>query len=354
MAAPSDKKSKPEASNPAADEKATCTFEDAGRCFKDTNLLILGSSTSRHWFFVLQDVLTHNETRTTGSRSDFVSVLSPRRRYATGYREHEKSACGGGKLAWSEVDQIDASMKVQFGSRCSTLIQRTHTLLTFVWVIPFREGVHGSGVLHNAGSVLVRDSEANNMTVSRVLVNGGLELAINFEDARLWRGRSKPSWQAIVNSTLPNITRPWKPVFEARTGESPIGTKSSGALNLSTSNSVTWRTATRVCCEKPRRPVPTNASCVNRNGVDMGPVRSRLRAVNEEAVKQIAARESRITVLDAWNITGYDTCPAYEDWVHHPSLAFLHLESWMRDVLGCSCTGAPRTNKAPWNVGPVT
>ena len=86
----------------------------------------------------------------------------------------------------------------------------------------------------------------------------------------------------------------------------------------------------------------------------MGPVRSRLRAVNEEAVKQIAARESRITVLDAWNITGYDTCPAYEDWVHHPSLAFLHLESWMRDVLGCSCPGAPRTNKAPWNVGPVT
>ena len=98
MAAPSDKKSKPEASNPAADEKATCTFEDAGRCFKDTNLLILGSGTSRHWFFVLQDVLTHNETRTTGSRSDFVSVLSPRRRYATGYREHEKNACGGGKL----------------------------------------------------------------------------------------------------------------------------------------------------------------------------------------------------------------------------------------------------------------
>ena len=57
------------------------------------------------------------------------------------------------------------------------------------------------------------DSKANNMTVE-VLVNGGLELAINFEDARLWRGRSKPSWQAIVSSTLPNITRPWKPVFE--------------------------------------------------------------------------------------------------------------------------------------------
>ena len=62
------------------DYKPTCTFADADECFKDTNLLILGSSTSRHWFFALREVLqeTGNRIGINGidGRTDFVTVLS--------------------------------------------------------------------------------------------------------------------------------------------------------------------------------------------------------------------------------------------------------------------------------------
>ena len=87
------------------DYKPTCTFADADECFKDTNLLIMGSSTSRHWFFALREILQETEKRVgingIDGRTDFVTVLSPRNRYAKNYRESEKKVCGGGKLLWS-------------------------------------------------------------------------------------------------------------------------------------------------------------------------------------------------------------------------------------------------------------
>ena len=326
------------------DYKPTCTFADADECFKDTNLLILGSSTSRHWFFALREVLqeTGNRIGINGidGRTDFVTVLSPRNRYAKNYRESEKKACGGGKLLWSEVDQVKSSLPgLKNGARCSALINRTHTLLTFVWHIPFRLGMGGAAALWDASPVLLSDAKANQMRVSRVLINGGLELSINFNDTHY-------SWLKVMNKTLSNITEPWKRILESRP---PGSTKSTATSNTSkTANTVTWRTASSVCCEKQTRGPPSTAPCVNRDGVDLEVVRGRLRKVNEEAVKQLRIREPRISILDSWNTTGYDTCSAYEDWVHAPSLAFLQLESWMRDILGCSCTGIPRTDPMPW------
>ena len=88
--------------------------------------------------------------------------------------------------------------------------------------------------------------------------------------------------------------------------------------------------------------------CLNRDGTDMAPVQSRLRAGNDEVVKQLAWREPRVTVLDSWALTDASKCPAYEDWVHAPSLAFEQLERWMQDELGCSCSGPPRTDPSPW------
>ena len=149
-----------------------------------------------------------------------------------------------------------------------------------------------------------------------------------------------------MNKTLSDITGPWKRILESRP---PGFTKSTATSNTTkTANTVTWRTASNVCCEKQIRGPPSTASCVNRDGVDLDVVRDRLRNINEEAVKQLRIQEPRISILDSWNTTGYDTCSAYEDWVHAPSLAFLQLESWMRDILGCSCTGIPRTDPMPW------
>ena len=122
---------------------ASCTFGDADHCFADTNLLILGSSTSRHWFFVLREVLNATATRNGApvdlSRVGFVSLLSPRNRYAKNYRQHEKDLCGGGKLAWSGIDAVKTSLPLMpTGPRCSTFVKKTRTLLTFVWHLPFR------------------------------------------------------------------------------------------------------------------------------------------------------------------------------------------------------------------------
>ena len=321
---------------------ASCTFGDADHCFADTNLLILGSSTSRHWFFVLREVLNATATRNGApvdlSRVGFVSLLSPRNRYAKNYRQHEKDLCGGGKLAWSGIDAVKTSLPLMpTGPRCSTFVKKTRTLLTFVWHLPFRR--EEARALGKAGQVVLADARANKLAKSRVLINGGLELAINV------RNKTQPLAEA-VNDTLPDVVAALRPVLDA-------------------GGSVTWRTATRVCCEKPwKRPAAqhqhqqdSNDSsisnvkgpvCLNRDGTDMAPVQSRLRAGNDEVVKQLAWREPRVTVLDSWALTDASKCPAYEDWVHAPSLAFEQLERWMQDELGCSCSGPPRTDPSPW------
>jgi len=45
-----------------------------------------------------------------------------------------------------------------------------------------------------------------------------------------------------------------------------------------------------------------------------------------------------VAVLDTWALTPPESCGAYEDWVHHPRLAFGHIEAWMRTILGCPCS----------------
>ena len=45
-----------------------------------------------------------------------------------------------------------------------------------------------------------------------------------------------------------------------------------------------------------------------------------------------------VAVLDTWALTPPESCGAYGDWVHHPRLAFGHIEAWMTSVLGRPCS----------------
>ena len=302
----------------------SCTFADADRCFADTNLLVLGSSTSRHWFFVLREVLDGDRGPSCNrAEVGFVAALAPSNKYAVGYRKEEIRMCGGGKLQWSTIDTVKTSLPhMRGGPRCSMLLERTKTLLNFVWHLPFR--IDEATALGTASKVLLSDTQRNNLTVSRILINGGLELSINVKNGT-------QSWiRRTMTETLPHVVSAMRPVLDA-------------------GGSVTWRTATQVCCQKKRVDPATGQSvCVNKDNVDMDPVSNRLRTANQEAVHQLAEMEPRVSILDSWALTDRSKCPAYEDWVHHPPLAFEQLEWWMQDQLSCTCTGAPRSDPTFW------
>jgi len=73
----------------------------------------------------------------------------------------------------------------------------------------------------------------------------------------------------------------------------------------------------------------------------MAQAESVLTAVNEKVVQAIESdsRQRKIKVLDTWSMTPDEKCNRYEDWVHHPLLAYEQIEAWITGVLGCPCSG---------------
>ena len=64
-------------------------------------------------------------------------------------------------------------------------------------------------------------------------------------------------------------------------------------------------------------------------------------AVNSAVTRAIAADEPRMGVLDTWAMTAHTKCGKYEDWIHHPVLAYEQIARWLSDRCPACDDGGP-------------
>jgi hypothetical protein len=290
-----------------------CTFHDAEMCLAGRGVLIVGTSVSRHWHFALQEVLTHDHGKAEASDL-FVETLvnKTKNEWSIGYRESEKAVCGGGVKSWKEVNPWNAL--------CTNINKPSNTLLVFQWTSPFQ----GLKLLQEAVDYLLHAMPKYGLSIkkSTLLLNAGLELAVNY------RGAEPPAEKA--QNDLPGIINVMNEVL-LRGGDA------------------CWRLSTQLCCqdkENGNRLFHPNSTEIqktrtNKGGTNMAQAESVLTAVNEKVVQAIESdsRQRKIKVLDTWSMTPDEKCNRYEDWVHHPLLAYEQIEAWITGVLGCPCSG---------------
>ena len=283
-------------------------------------MLIIGTSVSRHWHFALQEVLSRDHGKAKAS-DGFVETLQNKTSssWLEGYRESEKEICGGGVKSWKEVSF--------FNALCTNINAATNTLLIFQWTSPFQS----LELMRKAVANLLTTMPTLGLNVrnSTLLLNAGLELAVNY------RGASIVTPEKKARLDMPGIINIMDKVLLAG-GE------------------VGWRLSTQLCCEKkytdveshtrtgPFHPNNTESekTCSNRGGLNMAEAEIQLKAVNREVVQAIESDpgQRKIKVLDAWSMTPDSKCNDYEDWVHHPILAYEQIESWLTEVLKCPCS----------------
>ena len=290
-----------------------CTFHDAEMCLAGRGVLIIGTSVSRHWHFALQEVLSRDYGKAKAS-DFFVETLAAKTKdtWFSGYRESEKAVCGGGVKSWKEIKF--------FNAMCSNLNAATKTLLMFQWASPFQ----GLKLTEGAIDHLFRAMSKYGLRPkkSAVVLNAGLELAVNHH------GEFPP--EETVHRHMPGIINVTDKVLLA-------------------GGDVCWRLSTQLCCqdkENGNQPFhPTSAeiqkSCTNKGITNMAEAENVLKVVNDKVVQAIDsdAKQRKMKILDAWSMTPDEKCDHYEDWVHHPLLAYEQIEAWMTGVLGCQCGG---------------
>jgi hypothetical protein len=290
-----------------------CTFNDAEKCLAERGVLIVGTSVSRHWHFALQEVLSRDHGKAKAS-DFFVETLVDKtsNEWFIGYRESEKAVCGGGVKSWKNINSWNAL--------CTSVSNSTNTLLVFQWTSPFQ----GLTYSRDAVDYLLRAMPKYGLSVkkSTLVLNAGLELAVNY------RGAQPPAEKA--QSDLPGIIDVMDEVLQ-------VG------------GDVCWRLSTQLCCqdkERGNQPFHPNSTkiqktCTNKGFTNMAEAESVLMAVNEKVVEAINTdtRRRKVKILDAWSMTPDDICNHYEDWVHHPLLAYEQIEAWMTGPLGCQCGG---------------
>jgi hypothetical protein len=296
-----------------------CSFLDAQECFRDREVLFLGSSVSRHWFFALQTILSH-KTQNLGELFVDIITTNPNQKFDDKYRQIEKRICGGGVEEWKNYKGHVTA--------CSFRTPNTNTLVMFYWTTPFMSN-KGVGIAINE---FTSEISASGKTMSRsaVLINGGLELSINMVNKS-----SNPTYE--VNKDLPAIIKMLNPV-------------SDGGGN------VCWRLSTRLCCQHySGDPNPGGGSyysdgpCFNKGGKsDMHETEALLHEGNSAISHILHSEYPHVDILDAWALTNHSKCHLYEDWVHAPTLAYEQIEAWMLDVLKCKCSGGGR-EKPPEN-----
>jgi hypothetical protein len=284
------------------------SFGHAISCFSGRHVVIVGSSVSRHWWFALQEVLSLDDGR--AQPTDLFASTLASHNWKAQYREREKTICGGGAPAWSALSRVKGHMKKEY-STCQVSTNGNRTMLSFLWGLPFIDPQICAAVT----AAVVQDSErlagissADSgqrrtalYAASEVILNGGLELSINIDDPQRYPER--------VNSTLGDILSIFAPVLDA-------------------GGAVTWRTTTRLCCQSSTA-WSDPETCVNKGKTPLRPVEDVIEGVNLAVTRGIAAIEPRVEVLDAWAMTDHSKCDRYEDWVHHPKLAYDQIAVWL-------------------------
>uniref|UniRef100_A0A7S2GSJ3 Uncharacterized protein n=1 Tax=Octactis speculum TaxID=3111310 RepID=A0A7S2GSJ3_9STRA len=166
-----------------------------------------------------------------------------------------------------------------------------------------------------------------------LLVNGGLEIAINWLPLKFQDRFRASSREEVVRECLPRI----------------IGSVIDPVRNAG--GQAFWRLSTQLCCiNLERRPYHARSeadarNCTNRKGDTMAEVEGWLVKTNRD-VERLLELDSRkheangkVGILDTWTMTPDEKCDMYEDWVHHPLLAFEQIEEWMVNGLNCPCSG---------------
>ena len=168
-------------------------------------------------------------------------------------------------------------------------------MLSFLWGAPFKDpqicadavaavardsarlpALQLDGVGVGADGTDTSEHARRLLVAAEVIINGGLELAINIENATAL-------WPARLNATLGDVLRFLAPVLNA-------------------GGAVTWRTATRLCCEHGNWDNPRPTGCVNRAREPLRPVEEvgrRPRSLRPARAVSALARAARETTRGA-------------------------------------------------------
>ena len=201
--------------------------------------------------------------------------------------------------------------------RCGDHENATNTLLAYQRTTPFY--AEGLKLAEHAVTDTIAAAAALKLDPNRtvVLINGGLELAIN-------RPKDMLSPKQEVLLKLPGIMSALEPVAAA-----------GGAVH--------WRTSTQICCMYPQHYNSTVCHGKGGDKADMIAVRRMVKEGNRAAEVILREFYPTVGVLDGFALTteglgGLDeACKFYEDFVHAPILARRQIVAWMKGLLKCSC-----------------
>lgn len=317
---------------------AKCTFKEAQECLRGRNILIMGTSVSRHWHFALQRVLSRENGTALPDELfvDFFSIMDLKKWY-TGYRENEKVLCGSD----SENSRKGES------KQCMYLEKETDTLMAFHWLAPFtavlpsKQGKPTETSLRQDGIATAAFLDTlhtfkRDLSNSAVLVNGGLELAMLVQNQHMDEDMLRQEESEITDRFQQIIDSLFKPIFEIN-------------------GNICWRLSTQLCCQHyVGDPLPyrghahrqywtDEAPCLNMHLTNITQVQLHLARTNAQIVNLIkknngeSGRVHNIDVFDSWALTDHSKCDRYEDFVHAPLLSFEQIEAWMVGNLKCKC-----------------